>query len=272
MHKGVNAIDRLRAALDRLKDLENAARRGAASRHRAIAAAPSPISEALSGAGEAATLQRVTVNIGTIDGGISPNLVPTHAIALADIRLPGRHHDRPRSQPSSTMAQPARRGDVAARCDASSRPSRRPKPRDRRPRTRRVAAEVLGKAPAVNMRVGGSDSRWYRMHSVPTVVYGLTPFNMGGPDEHVLVDELVAVAKIHTLVGLRLPLRGANRPWTACPMTELFTSPHDLHGRALRPAGSGQQGGHPGHPLRLRHQHAYRRARRPRLGAPAVGR
>jgi len=33
------------------------------------------------------------------------------------------------------------------------------------------------------------------------VVLGLTPFNMGGADEYVLVDELVAVAKIHTLVA-----------------------------------------------------------------------
>ena len=60
---------------------------------------------------------------------------------------------------------------------------------------------MLGEAPAVNMRVGGSDSRWYRKYGVPTVVLGLTPFNMSGPDEYVLVDELVAVAKIHTLVA-----------------------------------------------------------------------
>ncbi len=68
-------------------------------------------------------------------------------------------------------------------------------------RTAAVAAEVLGEAPAVNMRVGGSDSRWYRPHGVPTVVLGLTPNSMGGPDENVIVDELVAVAKIHTLTA-----------------------------------------------------------------------
>ena len=66
---------------------------------------------------------------------------------------------------------------------------------------RDVAAEVLGRTPAVNMRVGGSDSRWYRQWGVPTVVYGLTPFNMGAPDEHILVDELEAVAKVHTLAA-----------------------------------------------------------------------
>ena len=68
-------------------------------------------------------------------------------------------------------------------------------------RTAKVAHEVLGEAPAVNMRVGGSDSRWYRPAGVPTVVLGLTPYNMGGADEHVVVEELLAVAKIHTLVA-----------------------------------------------------------------------
>jgi hypothetical protein len=68
-------------------------------------------------------------------------------------------------------------------------------------RVRDVAKEVLGVALTVNMRVGGSGSRWYRQHVVPTVVYSLTPFNMGGPDEHILVNELGAVAKVHTLAA-----------------------------------------------------------------------
>ena len=64
-----------------------------------------------------------------------------------------------------------------------------------------VAEEVLGRRPAVNMRVGGSDSRWYRMHDVPTVVFGPTPYNMGGPDEYVTVEDLSCVAKVHTLAA-----------------------------------------------------------------------
>ena len=35
---------------------------------------------------------------------------------------------------------------------------------------RRCCRGGAGHAPAVNMRVGGSDSRWYRRHGVPTVV------------------------------------------------------------------------------------------------------
>jgi acetylornithine deacetylase/succinyl-diaminopimelate desuccinylase-like protein len=60
---------------------------------------------------------------------------------------------------------------------------------------------VLGEAPAVNMRVGGSDARWFRLEGLPTVVYGPTPHSMGGPDEYVVVEELEAVARVHALAA-----------------------------------------------------------------------
>jgi succinyl-diaminopimelate desuccinylase len=66
-----------------------------------------------------------------------------------------------------------------------------------------AATEVLGQQPAVNMRVGASDARLYRMFGVPSAVFGPTPYNMGGPDEHVRLDELLAVAKVHALAAFR---------------------------------------------------------------------
>src|SRR5699024_10390288 len=38
--------------------------------------------------GETEVLQKVTVNFGVIEGGISPNLIPAKASAQGDIRLP----------------------------------------------------------------------------------------------------------------------------------------------------------------------------------------
>ena len=64
-----------------------------------------------------------------------------------------------------------------------------------------AAEQVIGRAPAVNMRVGGSDARLFRRVGIPTVVYGLTPFNMGGADENVLVTELEAVARVHAVAS-----------------------------------------------------------------------
>jgi succinyl-diaminopimelate desuccinylase len=198
VHRGTNAIDRLRVALDRLKELENIPFQAPPVVTEAIARAR-PISEPLSGAGEAETLQRVTVNIGTIVGGTSPNLVPTHAIARADIRLPVGITTDVLAAKLDEWLKPLE--GVSWRAIRRFEPSFTEPGHEIVRRTAEVAAEVLGEAPAVNMRVGGSDSRWYRQYGVPTVVLGLTPFNMGGADEYVLVDELLAVAKIHTLVA-----------------------------------------------------------------------
>jgi acetylornithine deacetylase/succinyl-diaminopimelate desuccinylase-like protein len=198
VHRGVNAIDRLRVALDRLKDLETVRCEAPPIVTRAIAAAR-PISEPLSGVGESETLQRVTVNIGTIEGGASPNLVPTQAIARADIRLPVGITTGVLAAKLDAWLAPLE--GVTWRAIRRFEASFTPPDEEIVVRTAKVAAEVLGTAPAVSMRVGGSDSRWYRPAGVPTVVLGLTPFNMGGADEYVLVDELRAVAKIHTLTA-----------------------------------------------------------------------
>ena len=65
-----------------------------------------------------------------------------------------------------------------------------------------AATSVHGNRPAVNMRVGASDARVFRKEGIPTVVFGPTPFYMGGADEYVLVDELIAVMRVHALTAL----------------------------------------------------------------------
>jgi len=198
VHKGINAIDRLRAALDALKRAETIAV-AAPPRVTAAIAAAKHVSEPLSGIGEADTLQRVTVNIGTVEGGTSANLVPASAFAKADIRLPIG---------VSTEIVEAKLGEWLGAIDGvTCRVIRRYEPRYTDPDheivgcVTQAAGEVLGERPVVNMRVGGSDARLYRMDGIPSVVFGCTPFNMGGPDENILIDELVAVVKVHALAA-----------------------------------------------------------------------
>jgi acetylornithine deacetylase/succinyl-diaminopimelate desuccinylase-like protein len=200
VHKGVNAIDRLRGALDALKRLEALPVTAPAEVTRAIREA-APISEPLSGAGEADTLQRLTVNIGTIAGGVSPNLVPSRAQAAADIRLPVGI--------TLEIAEEALHRALDGIEGVSWRIIQKYPPSVTLPgheivrATIAAATAILGRAPVANMRVGASDARLYRMFGVPSVVFGCTPFGMGGPDEHVLVDELIAVAQVHALTALR---------------------------------------------------------------------
>jgi len=198
VHKGINAIDRLRAALDALKRAETIAVDAPPQVTAAIAAAKH-VSEPLSGAGEADTLQRVTVNIGTIAGGTSANLVPASACAKADIRLP--------VGVATATVEAKLREWLGATDGVAWRVIRRFEPRYTDPDheivrcVAQAAHDILGERPVVNMRVGGSDARLYRMDGIPSVVFGCTPFNMGGPDENILIAELVAVAKVHALAA-----------------------------------------------------------------------
>ncbi|WP_043363199.1 M20/M25/M40 family metallo-hydrolase [Belnapia sp. F-4-1] len=199
VHLGVNALDRLCAALDAVRGLR-ALRPEAPPAVTAAIAGARPISEPLSGPGEADVLGSVTVNIGRIEGGTSTNLVPASARAGIDIRLPV-------GLPCAT-AEAALATALDGREGIAWRILRRFEPNHTDPqhelvqRAASAAAEVLGTPCAINMRVGGSDARWFRMAGLPTVVYGPTPHNMGGADEYVLVDELLQVAQVHALTAL----------------------------------------------------------------------
>ena len=198
VHLGENAVDRLRAALDALAGLRRLKPRPPPAVAQAIRRSKG-VSEAISGAGEADTLRSVTVNIGTIGGGISPNLVPASARAAADIRLPVGVSV---AEIEAALAErlcplPGIRYRVLRAFEPNFTDPNHPIVR----LTARNVAVATGQTPAVNMRVGASDARWFRLAEVPTVVYGLTPHNMGGPDEFVTLDDLYVVAEVHALTA-----------------------------------------------------------------------
>jgi len=204
VHLGVNAVNRLRRALDALSDLAELPFTAPAGVTEAIAAAK-PISELLCGSGEADVLGRVTVNVGRFEGGTSMNLVPASAFAAVDIRLP--------AGVSATRLEAAVADALTPLEGIRWEVIRRVEPSVTSPEaeivqlTAAAARHVLGRAPAVNMRVGGSDARLFRQAGIPTVVYGPTPFNMGGADEYVLVEELEQIARVHALAAFEF-LRG----------------------------------------------------------------
>ena len=62
---------------------------------------------------------------------------------------------------------------------------------------RQNAFEEIGKEPIYFCGMGGTDCRFFRWRGIPSVVYGPRPINMGGIDEHILVDEYLTVIKVH---------------------------------------------------------------------------
>jgi succinyl-diaminopimelate desuccinylase len=198
VHRGDSAIDKLLAAIEQLRRL----------RHFPIVApdlvlqaidAASPVSEPLSGAGESDVLKFITVTISTIRGGRLPNLVADTAEATADIHLPVG------VTVAEVESEIARL--VASNQGVEIKIQRRHEPSWTSPDHEIICllanncTALLGAPPAKNMRCGASDARLYRRAGIPSVVYGLTPHNMGSADEYVDIDELMSLGEILALTA-----------------------------------------------------------------------
>jgi acetylornithine deacetylase/succinyl-diaminopimelate desuccinylase-like protein len=195
---GINAVDRLMAALGRLQGLEKLACPVPASLLAAIDAA-APISEPMAGAGETDTLKRITVNVGVFEGGRKINQVPNLAQAQLDLRFP----------PGMTLAVLRAEVERLTRdlpgISVEELDSAEPNWTDPASEivqlVQRNGAEVLGRRPAATLRHGFSDSRLYRLRDIPCVVYGATPHNSNAPDEYAEVDDLMALFRVHALTA-----------------------------------------------------------------------
>lgn len=199
VHAGENAADKLIDALIDLRQLETLI--------------PAPASEALNVMEAAAkiegadgptarqTMQKVTVNLGNINGGISSNLVPSSATAGLDIRIPlGLSAVAVQAAAAellhkhSCVTWTTERLYEPTWTDSSSKVAQA---------CRNAAAEVIGTPAWFDMRIGGSDARLWRRAGFETVVLGLTPYNLGAPDEHLRIDELGPLTAIYCLAAQR---------------------------------------------------------------------
>ncbi|CAG2145995.1 M20/M25/M40 family metallo-hydrolase [Cupriavidus plantarum] len=198
VHKGDSAIEKLMRALDALMGLRDMPVSSPPTVLAAIREAGA-VSEALSGTGESDVLRRITMTIGTIRGGRLPNLVADEAEATVDLRLPVGTSVADVEHELAQILQKC--PGVEAIVERRYEPSWTTPDHPVIATLRRCCEEVSGVPSVVNMRVGASDARLYRRAGVPTVVCGLTPRNMGAPDEHVSIAELRALAEAFALAG-----------------------------------------------------------------------
>jgi len=201
LHKGVNAINRLIQVIDRINEEVPKLPVNAPDQVTKAILAGAEISEKGAGPGETEILQQITVNVGTISGGISPNLVPSSAKAEGDIRIPA----------GVTLAQIKEKlNEIVGRVEGTSYTiiqSCEPNWSDPEDRlfgvVKKNSEEVLNEEVVVTYRVGASDSRIYRTHkNITSINCGLTPYGLGGPNEHVSIEEMVKIAQIHVLSAL----------------------------------------------------------------------
>ncbi|MEM9762939.1 MAG: M20/M25/M40 family metallo-hydrolase [Pseudomonadota bacterium] len=197
VHAGENAADRLIDALSDLRALERLAIETPAEAAEVVAAAAEM--PGADGPAARATMTRVTVNLGCLSGGLSANLVPSQATAGLDIRIP---------LGVSVATVEAAAAEILARHPRISwTPTRRYEPTWTSRRSRIAAAgidagrRVLGVPVFPDMRIGGSDARLWRRAGMETIVQGLTPYNLGAPDEHLDIRELSSLLAIQCIAA-----------------------------------------------------------------------
>lgn len=200
VHKGENAIDRLVEGIDRLNKELVSLKVNAPEKVTKAIKASSEISERYSGEGETDVLQQVTVNFGVIEGGVSPNLIPAKASAQGDIRVPiGVEVEEVERKIKEIV-------DSIEGLSYNIFRQYEPNWSDINHEIFAYTADnvkyITGEVPVNTVRVGASDARHYRISkNVPSVNCGLNAYNLGGPDEYIEIEELIDLAKIHTLTA-----------------------------------------------------------------------
>ncbi len=167
-----------------------------------MAAKIGPTFDAMFGPGAARYILETTVNVGVLRGGEKDSLIPYHAEAWVDVRMPfGFTH-------AAVMDEVRVRLERHPHIECEVRHWRDPNFTDpAHPLVQTMADSVTavrGAPVELSCSLGGTDCRFWRRRGTPCVVYGPTPHNIAAPDEYVEVADLVTVAKAHALTMARL--------------------------------------------------------------------
>lgn len=199
VHLGQNAIKRLIDAIQKIQTIEQSVCSVPDDIDQAISSA-SDVSERVSGRGESGILRRITMNVGTIRGGTAVNMVPEDAQAELDFRFPPGVCITDIQE--KILSEIAPLDGVSVEFDTHFPPFWTSPREEIVQRTVVNTAEVMGSPAVANMRLGFSDARFFRERGIPSVVYGLTPYNMGGSNEYVTTEDLFTVFQVHVLTAL----------------------------------------------------------------------
>ena len=153
--------------------------------------------EKAQGAGASAIVQKVTVNIGTMRGGVKVNTIPSECVIEADIRIPvGLDKNRVMQEIEKILADyPQVRVEELvfnppAWCD----------PDHEMMTILQDNVEALGgERPQPICSLGGTDARLWRYRDIPAFVYGPSPTGMGTGNEHVEIEAFFHTLRTHVL-------------------------------------------------------------------------
>jgi succinyl-diaminopimelate desuccinylase len=149
------------------------------------------------GPGAGGIIDKVTLNIGTIRGGVKVNMVPSSATFEADIRLPlGVTREEVltavdsivRSFPEATVRET--NCNLPSWVDPDCEIIRI---------VQKNVEELRGFKPQPIVSLGGTDARLWRYRNIQACVYGPFPNGMGSFDEHVDIEDFLHIVRTHAL-------------------------------------------------------------------------
>ncbi len=158
--------------------------------------------EASLGAGAAEVMRRVSVNVGTLRGGVAINMLPSECTLDVDFRLPvGISRAEVKAEAASivndlpgTRFEELDTGDVEANWSD-------PEHEMAGHLARNARSGPCGVDPQPVIGLGGTDTRFWRARGVPAFVHGCSPAGMGAADESVGIAEFHHVLRTHALAA-----------------------------------------------------------------------
>ena len=148
------------------------------------------------GEGGAEVMSRLSVNIGTIEGGLKVNVIPRECSFEVDLRLPpglSRETVLPRVEaivskyPGASVEENRYDGPLWSPPDGDMAGIMRSNSR------------LLGIDPKPIVSLGGSDLKFWRSLGVPSYYYGPMNNGMGTVDEYVEIEAFMHIVKVHLL-------------------------------------------------------------------------
>lgn len=157
------------------------------------------------GVGGHEVMSQVSVNIGSIKGGLKVNVIPRHCSFEVDLRLPpgvSKDDVLPRVQEIVSKYEGA--SFEVTRYDG---PLWSP-PDTEMARILRENSKMLGIDPVPIVSLGGSDLKFWRSKGIPSYYYGPMNNGMGTVDEYVEVEEFIHIVKVHLLSAYEYLMEG----------------------------------------------------------------
>jgi succinyl-diaminopimelate desuccinylase len=172
---------------------------------RAIDAGRATMDRAM-GEGAGAVVDKVTLNIGTIKGGVKVNMVPSSATFEADIRLPlGVAREKVVAEVEKIMKDFPEATMKETNCNL---PSWVDPNCDIIEIVQATVETLRGFKPTPIISLGGTDARLWRYRNIPSCVYGPFPYGMGSYDEYVDVEDYLHIVRTHVLSAFAYMTRG----------------------------------------------------------------